>query len=216
MRPLIVTIDGPAGTGKSTVSRLVAARLGLPHLDTGAFYRAAAVVSIRAGIDLDNEEAVVAAVSSAFFDQIDGRMLVDGEDISTQIRDPAIATASSAVAALPGVRTALVGHQRCWVELHGGSAVVEGRDIGSVVFPDAVVKIFLEADPEIRAERRARESGQKVDAVLADQQARDRQDSSRSTSPLIVPDDAVVIDTSSLEVDEVVDCAVQLVETASP
>ena len=215
MRPLIVTIDGPAGTGKSTVSRRVAAALGLPHLDTGAFYRAAALVALRDGVDLDDESGVVAAVGSAFFDQEDGRMLIDGEDVSAEIRDPLVAGASSTVATHPKVRSVLVDHQRCWVELHGDTGVVEGRDIGSVVFPDAGVKVFLEADPSVRAARRARETGQKFGDVLAEQGKRDSQDSLRDASPLVVPDDAFVIDTSNLEVSEVVDRIVELVKSAS-
>jgi cytidylate kinase len=215
LRSLIVTIDGPAGTGKSTVSRRVAQRLEMPHLDTGAFYRAAALVAIRAAVDLDDESAVAGAVATAFFDQIDGRMLIDGEDVSLDIRDPFIAAASSTVAAHPGVRVALVNHQRCWVELHGCSAVVEGRDIGSVVFPDAAVKIFLEADARVRAERRAQETGQEVDVVLAEQLQRDHQDSSRPDSPLIIPEGATIVDTSSLDIDQVVDRVVALVEAAS-
>lgn len=215
LRPLIVTIDGPAGTGKSTVSRRVAVALGLPHLDTGAFYRAAALVALRAGTDLDDESAVVTSLGSAFFDQENGTMLIDGEDVSAEIRDPLVANASSIVATHPRVRSALVDHQRCWVELHGDAGVVEGRDIGSVVFPDAGVKVFLEADPSVRAARRARETGQSFDQVLAEQGSRDSQDSTRAASPLVVPRDAFVIDTSNLEVSEVVDRIVELVQTAS-
>lgn len=215
MRPLIVTIDGPAGTGKSTVSRRAAERLDLPHLDTGAFYRAAALVAVRAAVDLDDESAVAGVVTTAFFDQIEGKMLVDGEDVSREIRVPSIASASSTVAAHPRVRAALVEHQRCWVELHGGSAVVEGRDIGSVVFPEAAVKIFLEADATIRAERRARETGQELDAAFAEQERRDHRDSSRPDSPLTIPEGATVVDTSSLNIDQVVDRVVQLAEVAS-
>jgi cytidylate kinase len=204
----LITIDGPAGTGKSTVARRVAERFSLPHLDTGAFYRAATLVALRDGADLHSEQEVVQAISGVFLDQIEGRMIVDGEDVSKAIRDPLVTRSVSVVSAHPRVRSALVDQQRAWVELHGGSAVVEGRDIGSVVFPEARSKVFLTATPETRAKRRAAETGEDPNDVLAAINARDRFDSGREASPLIVPDGAVTIDTSDLTAEEVIDAVV--------
>lgn len=200
---MIVAIDGPSGTGKSTVSRRVAELSGLPHLDTGAFYRAATLAALRSGI-ADDEERVVAIVAGADLDQRDGRMFLDGEDVSEQIRRDPVTAAVSAVSAIPRVREILVRHQRRWVSEHGHRAVVEGRDIGSVVFPDAEVKIYLDATPEVRAGRRAAETGEPFDAVLEDIYRRDGIDSSRAASPLVVPLGALVIDTSEMTFEEVV------------
>ena len=215
MSGLIVTVDGPSGTGKSTVSRAAAARLGLPHLDTGAFYRAATVAALKAGVDLDNGQAVAEVIGRAVMDQQDGAMFLDDEDVSEAIRRPDVTADVSRVAAIAEVRRILVSHQRDWVARHGGRAVVEGRDIGSVVFPNATLKIFLDARPEVRAGRRAVESGEDHSSVLEDLERRDRFDSTRAASPLTVPDDAVVIDTSDLGFDEVVDRVVELVRDRS-
>ncbi|MGH8913658.1 MAG: (d)CMP kinase [Acidimicrobiia bacterium] len=205
MTDLIVTMDGPAGTGKSTVSRAVAEHLDLPHLDTGAFYRAAGLAAMRAGADLDDAEQVVDAVTGTRLDQEDGRMFIDGEDVTAEIRNSAATGASSRVSTLPGVRSMLVALQRAWVERHANRAVVEGRDIGSVVFPDATLKIYLDARPEVRARRRADQTGEDYDRVLAELSDRDQRDSSRQASPLTIPDAAVVIDTSDLTFEQVVD-----------
>ncbi len=199
-----MSIDGPSGTGKSTVSRAAAAELGLPHLDTGAFYRAATVAALRAGVDLDDRGEVAGVVRQSTMDQIDDAMFLDDEDVSEEIRGPDITAAVSKVAANPEVRKLLVSHQRNWVARHGGRAVVEGRDIGTVVFPGATLKIFLDARPEVRAARRAGETGEHHGAVLEDLERRDHLDSTRAASPLTVPGDAVVIDTSDLGFDEVV------------
>lgn len=215
MHPLIVTIDGPSGTGKSTVSRLVADRLRIPHLDTGAFYRAVAVLAIRAGMSPTDEDAVLSAIDGAHFDQVDGRIAVDGEDLGDVIRQPEVGQTASAVAAHPRVRIAMVEEQRAWVARNGGSGVVEGRDIGSVVFPDAVVKVYLDADPAVRAERRALETGQAHHEVLGENASRDIRDSSRGSSPLLVPDGAHIVDSTDLEIDEVVARIVELAENAS-
>lgn len=211
----IVTIDGPAGTGKSTVSRLVAEKLGLPHLDTGAFYRAATLLAMERGVDLDDEQSVVEMISGTVFDQVDGAMEIDGRDVSSEIREERVTKSVSLVAAHPGVRDSLVAHQRRWVELRGGKAVVEGRDIGTVVFPDAAIKVYLDASPRVRAERRAFETSQDVEEVLAEQERRDGLDSGRVASPLKKPEDAVVIDTSDLSIDDVVASIIELVEVSS-
>jgi len=211
---LIVTMDGPAGTGKSTVSRLVADRLGIPRLDTGAFYRAAGLAALQAGVDLDNHAAVADLVAGLRLDQADGRMLLEGLDVSQEIRTQIVTEASSRVSTHPDVRGLLVVYQRDWVARHDNRAVIEGRDIGSIVFPDATVKVYLDARPDVRAERRAAQTGEHYDRVLEELRDRDRRDSTREASPLTVPDGAVVIDTSDMEVDEVVDMVVGLaVET---
>ena len=210
MTELIVTMDGPAGTGKSTVSRLVADRLGIPRLDTGAFYRAAGLAALRAGVDLDNHASVADLVAGLRLDQADGRMILDGLDVSQEIRTQIVTEASSRVSTHPDVRGLLVVYQRDWVARHDNRAVIEGRDIGSIVFPDATVKIYLDARPDVRAERRAAQTGEHYDRVLEELRDRDRRDSTREASPLTVPDGAVVIDTSDMEVDEVVDMVVGL------
>jgi cytidylate kinase len=208
---LIVTMDGPAGTGKSTVSRLVADRLGIPRLDTGAFYRAAGLAALRAGIDLDDHSAVADLVAGLQLDQLGGRMLMDGVDVSEEIRTQIVTEASSRVSVHPDVRGLLVVYQRDWVARNENRAVVEGRDIGSVVFPGATVKVYLDARPEVRAQRRAAQTGEEYDLVLDDLRSRDSRDSTREASPLTVPDGAVVIDTSDMDVDQVVETVVGLV-----
>lgn len=210
MARLIVSIDGPAGTGKSTVSRGVARHLGLPHLDTGAFYRAATLAALRDNSLLDDETTVLAAVRAHALEQRQGRMYLDGEDVSDEIRGPIVSGSVSLVSAYPKVRAELVELQRSWVERNGGSAVVEGRDIGSVVFPDAEVKVYLDAAPEVRAERRAKDTGQGVDTVRDEHERRDRTDSTRDASPMQIPEGAPVIDTSYLEIDEVIEEIVRL------
>lgn len=214
MSSIIVTVDGPSGTGKSTVSRAVARNTGLPHLDTGAFYRAATLAVLRAGVDPADADAVFAVVSELAMDQKEGRMFLEGEDVSLEIRTEPVNASVSAVSAHPRVRTLLVGLQRSWVEHHGGG-VVEGRDIGSVVFPDATVKVFLDASPEVRAQRRANETGGSPDEVLAELNRRDRLDSTRAISPLTIPDDAAVLDTSELGFEEVVEEVLELVRAKS-
>jgi cytidylate kinase len=207
---LIVTMDGPAGTGKSTVSRAVAARLRIPHLDTGAFYRAGGLAALRSGVDLEDAEQVAKVVSGISLDQVDGRLLLDGVDVSNEIRTQAATIASSRVSAHPEVRGLLVAHQRRWVARHENRAVVEGRDIGSVVFPDATLKVYLDARPEVRARRRADQTGDSYQNVLEDLTARDRRDSTRQTSPLTIPDGAVVVDTSDMTFEQVVELVVEM------
>ena len=209
---LVVAIDGPGGAGKTTVSKGVADRLDLPHLDTGAFYRAAALVAQRNGIDVDDGQAVVAAIRAAEFDYHDGTMLLAGEDVSEAIRSPALTSNASKVSAIGAVREVLVARQQAWVAQHGGAAVVEGRDIGTVVFPKASVKVFLTARPEIRAARRALEmSDGSVEGIAEELELRDRRDATRRVSPLRPAADAYELDTSDLPVDEVIARIVALV-----
>ena len=207
----VVAIDGPSGTGKTTVSRLVAARLGLPYLDTGAFYRAATHAAINAGIDIDDGEAIAALLAGLRLEQEHNRTFIDEVEVSEAIRSAEVTSKVSVVSAHPEVRAILVDRQREWVESHDGRAVVEGRDIGSVVFPDAEVKIYLDASAPVRADRRAIQDGDDPETVLESIRQRDHIDSTRTTSPLTVADDARVIDTSDLNLDEVVDLIVDLV-----
>jgi cytidylate kinase len=211
---MIVTVDGPSGTGKSTVSRVVAHKAGLPHLDTGAFYRAATLAVLEAGVDPSNAAEVMGVVSGVRLDQEHGRMYLDGRDVSSEIRGEVVTRAVSAVSAHQDVRKLLVDMQRAWMESHG-AGVVEGRDIGSVVFPDATVKVFLDASPEVRARRRAIETGEPVEEVLEDLNRRDRLDSTRQASPLLIPEGAVVVDTSELSFDQVVDEVLGLINAKS-
>ncbi|HEX8770465.1 MAG TPA: (d)CMP kinase [Acidimicrobiales bacterium] len=190
----VVAIDGPVGSGKSTVAKAVAARLGLDHLDTGAMYRAVALGILRRGVSVERVPAEEMA-------EVASRTVVDPDD--PELRHPAVGQIVSAVAAVPEVRAVLVGRQRDWVAARGGG-VVDGRDIGSVVFPDAEVKVYLTASDEERARRRER------DESAADLARRDRLDSTRASSPLAVADGAVVIDTTSRSVEEIVDEIVTL------
>jgi cytidylate kinase len=209
---MIVAIDGPGGTGKSTVSKLVAVRLGVPHLDTGAFYRAATVAVLRSGVDLADGTDVARVVQRHTYTQENGRMFLDDEDVSVEIRSDPVTLAVSQVAANPSVRERLVETQRAWVRRHDNRGVVEGRDIGSVVFPGASYKVYLDASPDVRAARRALQDGDDAEEVLADLARRDHLDSTRTASPLTVPGDAIVVDTSDLTIDEVVDRVVALID----
>jgi len=204
----VVAVDGPVGSGKSTVARRVAARLGYVYLDTGAMYRAVGLLASEEGVGLDDEDAVVALARSAGlrFDG-DGRLFAGERDVSDAIRTLEMGAAASRVSALPGVRMLLVEEQR---RLAGSADIVmEGRDIGTVVFPDAAVKVYLTARPEVRAARRAAElraKGDEVDEaeVLAALLERDQRDSTRALAPLRRAADAVEVDTSEMTLDEVV------------
>lgn len=202
--PVVVAIDGPAGAGKSTVGRAVAQRLGLEYLDTGAMYRAVTFAVLHRGIDPSDADAVAAVATSADLVLDGSTVVVDGVDATVQIRGREVTMAVSSVAANSEVRAELVRRQRGWVAERGG-AVVEGRDIGSVVFPDATIKLFVTASPRVRAERRVNEIGGDVDEVEAAIVERDRKDSTRADSPLAEMSDAVVVDTTGLSVDEVVE-----------
>ena len=202
---MVVAIDGPAGAGKSTVARAVADALGFTYLDSGAMYRAAALALLERGGSA-SEAAEAADI------QLGERVLLDGRDVTAEIRRPAVTEAASKVAANPKVRSALVRKQR--ELLSSGNWVAEGRDIGTVVAPDAAVKIFLTASPDERARRRAKELGADVEMVRRDQALRDAHDSTREHSPLRLAPGAVEVDTTGLSVDEVVKRIADLVERA--
>jgi CMP/dCMP kinase len=207
----VVAIDGPAGSGKSTVARGVADALRLLVLDTGAMYRAATLAALDADADLADADAVTAAARQADIavsEDGSGTVQLDGRDVTDEIRGPAVTAAVSLVSAHPGVREVMVARQRAWVDRHDGG-VVEGRDIGTVVFPDATVKVFLTASDEERARRRHRDEAAAarrpdVDAVREALARRDALDSGRAMSPLRPADDALVIDTTGRTVDDVV------------
>jgi CMP/dCMP kinase len=218
---VIVAIDGPAGAGKSTVAKLVADRLGMGYLDTGAMYRAVALVAAREGVVPDDgrELAALTARHAVRLDDVGGtlRVRVNEEDVSTAIRAAGVTATVSAVSAHPEVRRAMVALQR--EVMAKGDWVVDGRDIGTVVWPQAEVKVFLTADPGVRAERRRRDlaalgSDLPLDEVHADILRRDHLDSTREDSPLRQADDAVLMDTSGLSVDDVVSGIVQLATRA--
>lgn len=210
----VVAMDGPSGTGKSTVSRRLAVATDAAYLDTGAMYRAVTLAVLRAGLDPDGDDAEEAAVAAAtqlrsVTDPAAPAVLLDGEEVEAQIRGPEVTRAVSAVSARPPVRAALVTHQRLLIGEQDG-IVVEGRDIGSVVVPQAPLKVYLTASEEVRAARREaqdRKAGRlaDTDTVLADVRRRDRLDSTRKTSPLHAAPDALVLDTDDLSADAVLE-----------
>ena len=211
---MVIAIDGPGGVGKSTVTRRLAELLGLDYLDTGATYRAATVAALRAGADLDDGDAVLTAVKAVTVAYQQGVIYLNGQPATAATRSEAVTKGVSAVSAFPAVREHIVAMQRGWVEDRGGNAVVEGRDIGTAVFPDAPVKIFLTATAEVRAARRAGDAeaaNLAVSEIVADLNRRDHADSTRQTSPLRPAEDAVHIDTSALDVDGVVEAILRVV-----
>jgi cytidylate kinase len=215
-RPLILAIDGPSGVGKGTVSRALAAALGYRHIDTGAMYRAVAWKARRLGLPLEDEAAVADLASRVEMSMEDGKVVVDGVDVTRAIRTPEMDLAAAAVARMPKVRAALVDRQRALGR--PGGVVMEGRDIGTVVFPDADVKIYLDASPEERARRRAADpahggSAKALADVATALAARDQSDQTRAASPLTVTPDAVVVDTTGVPVEEVVERVLGIVRS---
>lgn len=201
----VIAIDGPAGSGKSTVGRALAERLGLTYLDTGAMYRGVAFAALRRGIDPADAEPVAHLMENLEMEVGDRSLMVDGVDASIEIRGPEVTRAVSVVAANPAVRAELRSRQREWAERHGGG-VIEGRDIGTVVFPDARLKVYLTASPEVRAARRSKEVADlDYETVARDIARRDALDQGREDSPLTQDDAAVLVDTSDKGVDEIVD-----------
>jgi CMP/dCMP kinase len=201
----VIAIDGPAGSGKSTVARALAERLDLEYLDTGAMYRSVTFAALRRGVDPAEADAVARIAERAEISVGPDGVRVDGVDATIEIRGPEVSRAVSIVAANPAVRTEMVRRQREWVAKRGGG-VLEGRDIGTVVFPDAELKVYLTADPEVRAQRRSQEvTDLDYETVAADLARRDALDQGRETSPLTEAPDAFVVDTTGLSVQEILD-----------
>jgi cytidylate kinase len=201
----VIAIDGPAGSGKSTVAKALAARLGLEYLDTGAMYRSVTFAALRRGIDPGAHDQVAELAVGLELSVGRDAVVVDGVDATVEIRGAEVSRAVSAVAANPDVRTEMVRRQREWVAERGGG-VLEGRDIGTVVFPDALLKVYLTADPAVRAERRSKEVGDlDYETVAADLARRDALDQGREVSPLTEAPDAFVVDTTGMTVDEIIE-----------
>ena len=213
---MVVAIDGPAGAGKSTIARRLAGRLGFTYIDTGAMYRAVALWALRQKVDWDDMHRMEQLAIAAEIELSPGRIHLNGEDVSEAIRTPDVSNGASKVAVIPGVRRAMVAKQRAMGER--ASVVMEGRDIGTVVFPAADVKIFLDADPEERVRRRFREGRERGESIgvaqLAEQmKERDRRDSTRSDAPLAQAPDAIYLDSTPLSLDEVEEAILKIVRT---
>jgi cytidylate kinase len=200
---MVIAIDGPAGAGKSTVARALAERLGFTYLDSGAMYRCVALAALRAGADPDDAVAVERLAREAEIELADGTVRLDGEDVTAAIRRADVSAAASRVSVHPGVREAMVERQRRLVA--EGGWVAEGRDIGTVVCPEAPLKVFLTASEDERARRRAAESDEDVEAVLAAQRDRDSRDTDREHGALRPADDAVEVETTGLGIEQVVE-----------
>lgn len=207
---IVIAIDGPAGAGKSTIAKALAKKLSLRYLDTGAMYRAVTFAALTRNLDLSNESAIAKVASECVMLIDDDSIIIDGLDATQEIRGQKVTRAVSIVATNSLVRTELRGRQQQWVSEHGGG-VVEGRDIGSVVFPDATLKVYLTASPLVRAKRRVAQSGGYVELIAAEIAERDQRDSSRSDSPLMKTSDSVMVDTSNIDVNEVVEHIERLV-----
>ena len=207
----VIAIDGPAGAGKSTIARALAARLGLQYLDTGAMYRGVTFAALRGDVPLDDTEAVADLSRRVMLEVGDTGVFVDGVDATAAIRTSEVTGAVSKVAANSGVRTEMRARQQQWAAERGGG-VIEGRDIGSVVFPDAELKLYLTASPRVRAERRVAEAGGDVEEIERAIAARDHYDSTRADSPLTEAAGSTLVDTTGLSVEEVLQHIVRLLE----
>ena len=211
----VVAIDGPSGAGKGTVARAVAAALAFDYVDTGAMYRAVAWRTLDTGGSLDDEHGVAEVARTASFELSSARVVIDGQDVTRAIRTPAMDKAAATVARMPRVREALVSRQREYAE--DGNVVMEGRDIGTVVFPDAAVKIYLDASPEERAARRSKDpahgasKGTTLTDIASALRARDHSDRTRQASPLTCAPDAILVDTTGVPIDQVVERVVEIV-----
>ena len=215
---MVIAIDGPSGAGKGTVARAVARALSYRHVDTGAMYRAVAWKALGAGASLDDDAVVARLAESSVFDIGEGRIAIDGADVSAAIRTPEIDGAAARVAKLPTVRRVLVARQRAMAEGSQG-LVMEGRDIGTVVFPDASVKFYLDASPEERARRRAHDpshhGSHDVATVKNQLDQRDETDSTRAASPLVAAPDAVHVDTTAMDIQQAVEMVLKVVRQKS-
>jgi cytidylate kinase len=205
---MVIAIDGPAGAGKSSVARGVAAALGFTYLDSGAMYRSVALAALRAGADLDDPEAIGELARSLQIAVADARIKLEGREVTDEIRSPEVTAAASRVAVHPQVRTAMVERQRALID--AGRYVAEGRDIGTVVSPDAPLKVYLTANDEERARRRAAQTGESIGEVLGSQRRRDSRDRGRPLGALRPAPDAVELDTTAMPLDEVIARVVEL------